>query len=230
MRVKLPSLNKGERAVWPALTPTLARKTAILRIVPEFLVLGGDAAAAHHARQLGNAFGAGALRVIDSDWEQAIRDWVPLAAADDQLVPAPTMPHLLRRWLAAELGAVAAETPGGWGLPFEVAGNEGELYLSAAAWTCPATCIEPAHCPVLHGPRDWDLAGLIADRAVELGYTPVVFRVYHYAAGVATIPAAALQAALRTRARRLLVATSSHCHAAVGALLAPVPGKLSDGP
>ena len=140
------------------------------------------------------------------------------------------MPHLLWRWLAGELGASAAEVPRGWALPFEVPGADGELYLSAAAWTCPATCVEPAHCPVLHGPKDWDLAGLIEGRARELGFEPVVFRVRHYAAGVATIPAAALQAALRTRASRLLVATSSHCHAAVGALLAPVPGKLSDGP
>ena len=198
--------------------------------MPEFLILGGDAATDHHARQLGIAFGADALRVVSADWQEAIRRWVPFAAPDDQLVPAPTMPHLLRRWLAAELGADLGLTPRGWGLPFEVAGKEGELYLSAAAWTCPATCVEPAHCPVLHAPRDWDLATVISSRARELGYEPVVFRVYHYAAGVATIPASALQAALGARAPRLLVATSSHCHAAVGALLAPLPGKLSDGP
>jgi hypothetical protein len=194
------------------------------------MILGGDSAGEHHARQLGRAFGRASLRLVDKDWEAAIRAWVPLAAPDDQLVPAPTMPHLLRRWLAAELRATATQTPRGWGLPFELAGAEGELYLSAAAWTCPATCVEPAHCPVLHSPRDWDLAGVISDRARELGYEPVVFRVNHYAAGVATIPAAALQAALGVRAPKLLVATSSHCHAAVGALLAPVPGKLSDGP
>jgi hypothetical protein len=198
--------------------------------VPEFLILGGDAAAVHHARQLGLAFGSSALRVVDSDWQEVIRRWVPSAAPDDQLVPAPTMPHLLRRWLAAELGADFGVTPRGWGLPFEVAGEEGELYLSAAAWRCPATCVEPAHCPILHAPRDWDLATIIISRARDLGYEPVVFRVYHYAAGVATIPASALQAALEARAPKLLVATSSHCHAAVGALLAPVPGKLSDGP
>ncbi|HEY8759976.1 MAG TPA: hypothetical protein VIP52_03615 [Candidatus Dormibacteraeota bacterium] len=198
--------------------------------MPEFLVLGGDLAALHHVRQLERAFGGSAVRVVDADWQDAIRRWVPRAAPDDQLVPAPTMPHLLRRWLAAEVGAAPAETPRGWGLPFEVAGDEGEVYLSAAAWTCPATCIEPAHCPVLHGPRDWDLAAVISGRAVELGYEPVVFPVRHYAAGVATIPAAALQAALGIRAPRLLVATSSHCHAAVGALRAPVAGKLSDGP
>jgi hypothetical protein len=198
--------------------------------VPEFLVLGSDAESSYHARQLGAAFGRAALRVVESDWEEAIRSWVARAQPDDQLVPAPMMPHLLRRWLAAELGATSAETPRGWGLPFEVAGSEGEVYLSAAAWTCPATCVEPAHCPVLHAPRDWDLASVIADRARDLGYEPVVFRVVHYAAGVGTIPAAALHAAARTRGRRLLVATSSHCHAAVGALLAPLPGKLSDGP
>jgi hypothetical protein len=208
----------------------LARKTAILRIVPEFLVLGSDLGSAHHVRQLGAAFGSASLRIVDSDWQEAIRQWVPRAAPDDQLVPAPTMPHLLRRWLAAEVGAVPEETPSGWGLPFEVAGAEGERYLSAAAWTCPATCIEPAHCPVLHAPRDWDLATVITDRALGLGYEPVVFLVQHYAAGIATIPASALQAALRTRASRLLVATSSHCHAAVGALRRPLAGKLSDGP
>lgn len=198
--------------------------------MPEFLILGGDAAADHHARQLKGAFGADALRIVDTGWQEAIRQWVPSAAPDDQLVPAPTMPHLLRRWLAAELGAAPVATPLAWGLPFEVTGPEGEVYLSAAAWTCPATCIEPAHCPVLHAPRDWDLAAVISSRALEMGYEPLIFQVHHYAAGVATIPAAALQAALGVRAARLLVATTSHCHAAVGALLAPVPGKLSDGP
>jgi hypothetical protein len=198
--------------------------------VPEFLVLGGDAAGLHHARQLGREFGAGSVRVVYSHWDAALRDWVSAAAPDDQLVPAPTMPHLLWHWLSAELDAAPAEVPRGWGLPFEVAGSSGELYLSAAAWTCPATCIEPAHCPLLHAPRDWDLAGIISTRARELGFEPIVFRVEHYAAGIATIPAAALQAARSVRAAKLLVATSSHCHAAVGALLAPLPGKLSDGP
>ena len=198
--------------------------------MPEFLILGGDAAAGHHARQLGGAFGVDALRIVDADWQEAIRQWVPSASPDDQLVPAPTMPHLLRRWLAAELGAGLGVTPRGWGLPFEVAGSEGEVYLSAAAWTCPATCVEPAHCPVLHAPRDWDLGSVISSHALDLGFEPLIFRVQHYAVGVATIPALALQAALRVRAARLLVATTSHCHAAVGALLAPVPGKLSDGP
>ena len=71
---------------------------------------------------------------------------------------------------------------------------------------------------------------LIAIFPGDAPYEPIVFRVEHYAAGIATIPAAALQEALRTAATRLLVGTSSHCHAAVGALQAPLRGKLPDGP
>lgn len=197
--------------------------------MPEFLVLSGDAAGRHHASQLSRAFGSESVRVVEANWLDAIREWLIHARPDDQLVPAPTMPHLLWRWLAGELGASPVPVPRGWSLPFEMSGSEGELYLSAAAWTCPATCVEPAHCPVLHGPRDWDLGDLIEARARELGYEPVVFRVLHYAAGVATIPAGTLQDARRLGSERLLVATSSHCHAAVGALERRLPGKLSSG-
>ena len=49
--------------MWPALTPTLARKTAILSIVPEFLALGGDAAAVHHVGLLCAALVRGAAPV-----------------------------------------------------------------------------------------------------------------------------------------------------------------------
>ena len=197
--------------------------------MPEFLVLGGDAAGRHHARQLGRAFGHDSIRVVESGWLDAIREWLALARRDDQLVPAPTMPHLLWRWLGGELGASPSPVPRGWSLPFEMPGDEGEIYLSAAAWTCPATCVEPPHCPVLHGPRDWDLATMIEERGRDLGYEPVVFRVLHYAAGVASIPAGALQDARGAGSDRLLVATSSHCHAAVGALERRLPGKLSSG-
>ena len=196
--------------------------------MPELLVLGGDSASEHHARELTRVFGAESVRLITSDWPAAIRDWVPRAAPGDQLVPAPTMPHLLWEWLAGELGASPGPVPRGWDLPFEVPGPAGELYLSAAAWTCPATCVEPAHCPALHAPRDWDLAGIIERRARELGYSPIVFRVSQYAAGIATIPASDLQAALLVQGGRLLVATSSHCHAAAGVLLRAGAGKLSN--
>jgi len=192
--------------------------------MPELLVLGGDSFGEYHARQLRRA-AAGNVRVVTSDWLEELGEWIPNASPDDQLVPGPMMPHLLWQWLAGELGAEAAPPPRAWGLPFEKPGPAGELYLSAAAWVCPATCIEPAHCPVLHAPRDWDLGDIIESRALAEGLRPAVFRCVHYAGGVGTVAASALQAAAAAPSgpNGILVATTSRCHAAVGCLsLEPV--------
>jgi hypothetical protein len=212
----------------------------------ELVVIGGGQAGSYHARQLlksvrrGEVSGRvivvdrderceaftqmrGDIEPVVSDWLRFMQRWLASAAADDRLVPAPVAPHLTWEWLAAELGASMADPPRGWGLPYEQPGLTGELYLSAAAWRCPATCIEPAHCPVLHGPRDWDLGDLIAERAVAFGYEPAVFRCVHLAGGVGAVPAGDLLEARRRLAAapsdtRALVALSSRCHAAVGGL------------
>jgi hypothetical protein len=163
--------------------------------------------------------GAAALLVV-ADWLEFLGGWLRSARPEDHLVPAPLAPHLLWRWLAGELGADLAEAPGGWGLPYERPGAEGERYLSVAAWTCPATCVEPPHCPALHAPRDWDLAQLIETRARAWGLEPAVFRCRHLANGVGSVRVGELLAARRERPGRagVLVATSSGCHAAVGLL------------
>jgi hypothetical protein len=208
----------------------------------DLAVIGGGEFGSFHARQLLKA-GAGRVLVVDRDpgcaafrslpgiepvveeWSAFLAGWLERAAPGDQLVPAPLAPHLLWEWLAGAAGLERCPPPRGWRLPYEVPGAGGEVFLSAAAWTCPATCVEPAHCPVLHAPRDWDLADLIARRAVELGWVPAVLRVLHFAQGVATVPVRELRGA-RERARalapgeRVLVATSSRCHAAVGGLRA----------
>lgn len=204
------------------------------------VVIGGGQFGTYHARQLLRAGYGGAVTVVDrdpdclafrsleveaevSEWLPFLRSWLGEEVGDDQLVPAPLAPHLLWEWLGGALqGSVFEPPPRGWGLPYEVAGAGLELYLSAAAWRCPATCIEPAHCPALHGPRNWDLADLIEEEASRLGLLPAVFRCLHFAGGVGTISAAALVQA-RDRLReapsgRALIATSSRCHAAVGAL------------
>lgn len=212
------------------------------------VVVGGGCYGSYHARQLLKAIRAGRLpgervlvvdrsagcaaarelagapeaTVVVAEWGAFLREWLGDggASAGDRLVPAPLTPHLLWDWLAAELEAERAPAPSGWRLPYEVEGRSGERYLSAAGWTCPATCVEPAHCPVLHGPRDWDLADVIEERARELGYWPAVFRCVHVAYGVGGVGVGALLAA-REGARgggRVLVATSSRCHAAVGSL------------
>jgi hypothetical protein len=213
------------------------------------VVVGGGCYGSYHTRQLLKAVRAGRLpgqrllvvdrsagcaaarefagapevSVVAADWLAFLREWLARtggAGPEDQLIPAPLAPHLLWEWLAAELEAERIPPPSGWGLPYEAPGRSGERYLSAAGWTCPATCVEPAHCPALHAPRDWDLADVIEERARGLGYRPAVFRCLHLAHGVGGVPAGDL---LRARdgaasGQRLLVATSSRCHAAVGAL------------
>lgn len=210
-------------------------------------VIGGGHFGTYHARQLLKAVRAGELAgerlvVVDrdpacraaqeladapevalvaSDWLDFLRTWLPAAAATDQLVPAPFAPHLLWEWLTEQLNASRVEPPRGWGLPYEVPVGD-VLYLSAAAWTCPATCVEPAHCPVLHGPRDWDLGDLIEAEAVARGYEPAVFRCRQLAKGIATIRVGEVREALDRLGHlpqaRALVGTSSKCHAAVAAI------------
>jgi hypothetical protein len=161
------------------------------------------------------------VELVAADWLAFLRGWLPGVGPDDRLVPAPLAPHLLWEWLAEELAAERLPAPSGWGLPYEQSGAGGEVYVSAAAWTCPATCVEPAHCPALHAPRDWDLAAIIEERAAALGCRAAVFRCVHLANGVGAVRAAEVVAAARDGAgdgRPVLVATSSRCHAAVGLL------------
>ena len=215
-------------------------------------IIGGGCFGSYHARQLLKAVRSGRLPgerlvVVDrdpncpaarefagapevvpetSDWLAFLHSWLAAAAPTDRLVPAPLAPHLLWEWLAAELAAERMAPPRGWGLPYERPGPGLELYLSAAAWTCPATCVEPAHCPVLHAPRDWDLGDLIAAGAAARGYRPAVFRCLHLANGVGGVAVADLLAARAMGTREgtpLLVATTSRCHAAIGALSPGAP-------
>lgn len=191
------------------------------------LVLGDDRTADYHARQLIKALGREAvLQAGSAQAADALATYLAGAQPGDGVVPHPTMPHLLWEWLASRISARPAPAPRGWALPFESVGPAGEVYLSAAAWLCPATCVEPAHCPVLHAPRDWSLADVIEMRARDLGYAPAMFHVLQRAAGVAAIDTSELLEAAATLAgKRVLVATSSHCHAAIGALEPVYPEK-----
>jgi hypothetical protein len=189
------------------------------RLPGQRLVVVDRSAACRAARELADA---PEVSVVAADWLAFLRSWLAGGAGPgDQVIPAPLAPHLLWEWLAAELGGERVPPPRDWRLPYEAPGRSGEVYLSAAGWTCPATCVEPAHCPALHAPRDWDLADLIEARARDLGWWPAVFRCVHLAHGVGGIGVGALVEAregARAAGRRVLVATSSRCHAAVGAL------------
>lgn len=173
------------------------------------------------ARCVGEFEGDPGVRVVTAEWSAFLDRWLGRADPDDFLVPAPFQPHLLWTWLASELKSAPAPAPAGWRLPYEVAGEGGTRFLSAAAWLCPATCVEPAHCPVLHAPRDWDLGDVLTQGALGRGYEPAVFRCLHLAQGIGAISVREVLEA-RTRCRRarrpILVATTSRCHAAIGAL------------
>jgi len=212
------------------------------------VVIGGGEFGTYHARQLLRARAAGAISdevvVVDRDascraarelggqdgfgfaeaeWSAFLARWLDEARPDDHVIPAPLAPHLLWSWLRDAVGGVACDPPLAWGLPYEVGGEPGVAYVSAAGWTCPATCVEPAHCPRLHAPRDWDLAEIIEERARELGWHPAVLRCLHLAFGIGSVPVRDIWAArdrlgTAPRGSLALVGTSSHCHAAIAGL------------
>ena len=216
-------------------------------------VIGGGQVGTYHARQLLKAIrsgrlpgeellvvdrdpgcqafreleGAGEVSAVRADWEEFLRRWLTEASDRDSMIPPPWAPHLLGDWVRRQTGAVEEPPPRGWRLPYEVVSGA-TLYLSAAAWLCPATCVEPAHCPALHAPRDWDLGDLIEAGARERGYLPLVFRLAHLGGGVAAVPAREIRdAALALREGApgpALVATSSRCHAAVAGIRTSTSG------
>jgi len=227
--------------------------------VPRFIVISGGEAGAFYVRQLLRAAAAGRLEtgaivVVDRDpgcTAAQVRDprvrlatstwdeWLDrhLAAADpaDHLVPYHRAPHLLLGWLERALAAQGASVRRGGaiparGFPMERDTAGGDRALSYATWVCPAACIEPDLCPHTRGPKDWSLAGDLAQPVG--GLDPIVFRCLHLVWGVGTIPVGEIQAA-RDRVlaaaaeggRDYLVATSSHCHALASVLRVEAPAS-----
>jgi len=147
-------------------------------------VIGGGQVGTYHARQLLKGVRSGRLAgerllLVDrdarcrafrelggqpevvtetADWSQFLREWLPRASDGDQLVPTPWAPHLLSEWLAGAVGARSTAPPRGWRLPYEV-GVGDTLYLSAAAWACPAI-IRPALVQVKSYPQ-WTMLSSI---------------------------------------------------------------------
>jgi hypothetical protein len=188
------------------------------------------------------------VRVVRADWATFLREDLAHCPTDtdDRLVPAPFAPHLLCDWLLNAARAavperaierVACELP--LGLPFEQGDEAGNRFISAAGWVCPASCIEPALCPAIRGPRTWELGDLVREGAKRAGaaYQQVaLFTCRHFAFGIGTIPVADLARARQelTRAlradpapRRVLVGTVSACHGVLGELLAHAPSRNS---
>jgi hypothetical protein len=161
----------------------------------------------------------------------------PAAHASDAIVPSPLMPHLMFDWLLERSrqrapGRNVRQLPLDTALdvPWQRQGDDGTRYLSFATWTCPINCIEPAKCPHTRGPRDWSMPTTIEAhvRRLEAAGRPVagpaVLHVTHRSHGVGmfdTRDVVAADALLAHAARagtpvEVIVATTSHCHAAAG--------------
>jgi hypothetical protein len=187
--------------------------------------------------------------LVVADWGEFLDQFLdqppPEAGApDDAVVPSPLMPHLMLQWLARgakrswpdrAISFVPAETSAG--TPYDRMGQDGNRYVSFADWLCPVHCVEPHVCPVIRGPRTWEMADAAEAYVARLDRDhptrgPALFVTRHRAFGVGMFDAAEARAArtmLEAAAGEggevdLLVGTVSSCHGALGLLrLAPAP-------
>jgi hypothetical protein len=148
------------------------------------------------------------------------------------------MPHLMYQWLVRR---ARARWPGRRiepraltapvGTPYDTTGPDGTRYVSFADWICPTHCIEPATCPVIRGPRTWEMSDTLGDLVARLGLTaptagPALFVCRHRVFGVGMFDADEVLAGERLLAEAgsaaggvdVVVGTVSGCHGAVSLL------------
>ena len=138
---------------------------------------------------------------------------------DCRVIPAPIGPHVFAGLLAEGSGGRLTAPEANFRLPF-VRRQAEAVYLSAAAWTCPVTCMAPAVCPRIALRRNWHLPSLLRRWAREQGMPAIVFAPRGPSSGAEGVSAQRLQAALRRvqRGGPFLVATAAPCHAAASLL------------
>jgi hypothetical protein len=181
--------------------------------------------------------------LVTREWDSFLGEFLGRAGPapgepDDAVVPSPLMPHLFADWLLAEARrrwparAVALETPGvPFGTPYDAVGPDGVRYVSFADWICPTHCVEPLTCPVIRGPRTWEMGEAFGEYARRLSRRrptagPALFTTRHHAYGVGMIHAPEIRESLRRledagrsgREAALLIGTVSACHGAAGLL------------
>ncbi|MEO8295859.1 MAG: hypothetical protein ABI613_10130, partial [Gemmatimonadota bacterium] len=124
--------------------------------------------------------------------------------AEDVIVPSPLMPHLMYEWLVQRARArwpgriveTRSIDPSPF-TPYDTAAPDHTRYLSFADWICPTHCTEPARCPVIRGPRTWEMADTLASLTRELNrsaptWGPVLFQCRHTVFGVGTFSVGAV--------------------------------------
>ena len=220
----------------------LARARARGALAAREVVLVDRDSACRAARELPPEPGR---RVVTDDWDRFLDGWLggedgDPAVPGDVIVPSPLMPHLLHRWLLRRArgrwpGRVAATRglEAEVGTPYDTLAPDGTRYLSFADWLCPTHCVEPATCPVIRGPRTWEMAEALARHATRIGAAgPALCVTRHLAFGVGVFGVDEVLAADRLveaagaagTPAEVLVATVSACHGAANLLaLGPAP-------
>lgn len=183
-----------------------------------------------------------ARELVVDDWgaffDRFLSDAVDSPDAPDAIVPSPLMPHLMYEWL---LRGARARWPGravesrplelALGTPYETLAPSGTRLVSFADWLCPVHCVEPAVCPVIRGPRTWEMSDAVGAVTAELGRArpvagPVLFVCRHRVFGVGMVDVASVREGARVVAEAgdrggpvdVVVGTVSHCHGAVSVL------------
>jgi hypothetical protein len=154
------------------------------------------------------------------------------------IVPSPLMPHLMYQWLmrrarrrwptrVVETHPIT-ESPQ---TPYDSIAPDQTRYVSFADWLCPTHCVEPALCPVIRGPRTWEMAQAMETLTRKLSRSrpmagPVLFPCQHTVFGVGTFSVADVLAGDRVVVEAgasgaesdILVGTISSCHGAANLL------------
>ena len=189
-------------------------------------------------RELGEAPGR---QLVVAEWDDFLDRYLgggESGREEDVIVPSPLMPHLMYGWLLRRARVRwpdrAIETQpvrGSPGTPYDTAAPDGTRYVSFADWLCPTHCVEPATCPVIRGPRTWEMADAVKALAARLAAPgpvvgPILFTCRHTVFGVGTFSVASvlegdqIVAAAGTAGteRDLVVGTISSCHGALNVL------------
>jgi hypothetical protein len=158
--------------------------------------------------------------------------------AGSVIVPSPLMPHLMYQWLVRravrrwpERTVETRPIPENPQTPYDATAPDFTRYVSFADWICPTHCVEPALCPVIRGPRTWEMADAMALLTRKLNRThptagPVLFQCQHTVFGVGTFGVADVLAGDQVVQRAgaggessdILVGTISSCHGAANLL------------
>lgn len=160
------------------------------------------------------------------------------AVPESVIVPSPLMPHLMYQWLLRQARQrwptrvvetrPITQSPQ---TPYDSTAPDLTRYVSFADWLCPTHCIEPALCPVIRGPRTWEMADAMESLTRKLDrfhptMGPILFHCRHTVFGVGTFSVAdVLQGGLVVQnvgaagsECSILVGTISSCHGAANLL------------